>query len=430
MVSALLGLGLNLDREAASYYQRQLVAALLKAASPSALVYLETVAEQAPPDWDLGPEIATFRRQGIAAPAWGGRPQLRFLGAWKGTELLGDHDLFVLGFMYDGAPLATSFQLMIDNNLAILKDAIELPLPPPKLVDVWREGTDEVTFRPVDAQQASNEVAAALEHSDVMWMEPPWSDDFRSHRGLLRSRLRLLPPAQPADQEVPSEEVRQSHVTTFMKSGDATSLPDTDLAELIASKIVDFRAELGDGEIYRWSPIIVEHFLADWYPRKIVPDAGEVDAVPGVVRAWIRHSGRRRRMPTRLVEETLQAVDEWLPEFRAGMSDSRRHGPAKAILRRCDPRVSICPTETLCSVGWTISTSAPLQRGTRSSHHFRAWAEQLAGQRDSAHGQYSDQDNQVDRERLDPLGPVDGFATARWSLQARLIRSMDRGWFQ
>ena len=192
MVSALLGLGLNLDRQSELDFQRQLGAALLRAASPGALVYLETVIEQAPPSWDFSNELRTFHELQVTASPWVRRPELSFLGAWKGTEALGDQDLFLLGFMYDGEPSATTLQLMVDNNLAVLKDALELPIPPPILIRTWEERTAEVIFRAVDAQQASNEIARALRASDLNWVEPPWSDDFRAHRGPLRARLRLL----------------------------------------------------------------------------------------------------------------------------------------------------------------------------------------------------------------------------------------------
>jgi hypothetical protein len=84
--------------------------------------------------------------------------------------------------------------------------------------------------------------------------------------------------------------------------------------------------------VYRWSPIVVEMLLADWYPRKTVPDDGKVERVPEVLRMWIRYAGRRRQLPEALVRETLDAVAEWLPEFENGMADTGRFGSAKSIV--------------------------------------------------------------------------------------------------
>jgi hypothetical protein len=172
-----------------------------------------------------------------------------------------------------------------------------------------------------------------LAHSDVQWLDPPWSDDFRSHRGLLRTRLRLLPkPTVLGPPEPPGEEFRETAVDGFMRSSGAAGLEDRELSELVASRLVDFRIELGDGELYRWSPIVVEMLLADWYPRKALPEAGEVEQVPRVVAAWVRYSGRLRKLPAALIDETLNAVDQWLPEFARGMANTDRFGPAKSVL--------------------------------------------------------------------------------------------------
>lgn len=332
MVSALLGFALNLDRTTEAEFQRRLRDTLVKVGSPASLLYMEGIADQAPPDWDLTSWLDDRRAKGVRRPEWAPLPRPVFLGAWKGTELLGDQDLIILGFRYEDEP-AESFQLMIDHNLGLLKDASLLPVPPPELIAKWREHTNEISFRPIAAEQAVDEIAIPLAHSDVNWLDPPWSDDFRAHRGLLRSRLRLLPAPTVMDPpEPPGEEFRQNAVAKFMRSSEAAVLSDRALGEVIASRLVDFRIDLGDGEVFRWSPIVVEMLLADWYPRKALPEDGEVERVPDVVRAWIRYAGRRRKLPEALVEETVEAVDKWLPDFSAGMADQRRFGPAKSIV--------------------------------------------------------------------------------------------------
>jgi hypothetical protein len=332
MVSALLGFALNLDRDAKAEFQRRLRATLLKVSSPASMLYLEGIADQAPPDWDLTLWRDELSGKGVQPPDWASPLRLAFLGAWKGTELLGDQDLIILGFRYLEEP-AESFQLMIDHNLGVLKDAVLLPVPPHDLIAAWRERTQEISFRPIDSHHASKEIAAPLAQSDALWLDPPWSDDFRAHRGLLRTRLRLLPASTVEDRpEPPSEEFRQNMLAEFMRSPEAASLQDRDLSEIVASRLIDFRIDFGDGEVFRWSPIVVEMLLADWYPRKTVPDDGEVERVPEVLRVWIRYAGRRRQLPEALVRETLDAVDEWLPEFENGMADTGRFGPAKSIV--------------------------------------------------------------------------------------------------
>jgi hypothetical protein len=331
MVSALLGFALNLDRQAEAEFQRRLRATLVKLSSPASVLYMEGVADQAPPEWAATSWLAELRSNGVQRPAWDALPPLSFLGAWRGSELLGDQDLIILGFRFEDER-AESFQLMIDHNLGLLKDAILLPIPPPELIAAWRSGTEEISFRAIDSQQAADEIAAPLAHSDALWLDPPWSDDFRAHRGLLRTRLRLLPvPMVTERPEPPGEELRQEMVAQFMRSPEAAGLQDRELTELVASRLVDFRIDLGDGEVFRWSPIVVEMLLADWYPRKTLPDDGEIELVPVVLRAWIRYASRQRQLPDSLMQETLDAVAQWLTEFENGMADAGRFGPAKAI---------------------------------------------------------------------------------------------------
>lgn len=332
MVSALLGFALNLDRNAEAEFQNRLRATLVKASSSSSLLYAEGVADQAPADWDITPWLVELRAESAQRPDWASLPELTFLGAWKGTELLGDQDLIILGFQYQDEP-AESFQLMIDHNLGLLKDATLLPVPPSELIAKWREHTDEISFQPIASQQAANEIAAALAQSDVLWLDPPWSDDFRAHRGLLRTLLRLLPgPAVVERPEPPDDEFRQVVVAEFMRCAEAANLEDRALSEVVASRLVDFRIDLGDGDVLRWSPIVVEMLLADWYPRKTLPEEGEVELVPDVLRAWIRYTGGRRKLPDALIRETLDAVAEWLPAFENGMVDTSRFGLAKAVV--------------------------------------------------------------------------------------------------
>ncbi|HZW00919.1 MAG TPA: hypothetical protein VFF55_05050, partial [Candidatus Deferrimicrobium sp.] len=93
---------------------------------------------------------------------------------------------------------------------------------------------------------------------------------------------------------------------------------------------IDFAADY-HGDPLRWSPIVVELFLADWLPGKVNLEAGEVEALPGVLRAWLRFVGQKRSFEARLVAETLAAVDAYEADFREAMADSSRFGFAKSL---------------------------------------------------------------------------------------------------
>jgi hypothetical protein len=75
----------------------------------------------------------------------------------------------------------------------------------------------------------------------------------------------------------------------------------------------------------------VELFLADWLPGKVNLEADEVEALPGVLRAWLRFVGQKRSFEARLVAEMLAAVDAYEADFRDAMADSSRFGFAKSL---------------------------------------------------------------------------------------------------
>jgi hypothetical protein len=94
----------TLDRTTEAEFQRRLRATLTKISSPAAILYLESIADQAPPDWNPTSWMDGLQANGAHRPPWAWLAPLAFIDAWKGTELLGDQDLIILGFRYDGEP--------------------------------------------------------------------------------------------------------------------------------------------------------------------------------------------------------------------------------------------------------------------------------------------------------------------------------------
>ena len=99
----------------------------------------------------------------------------------------------------------------------------------------------------------------------------------------------------------------------------------TDDAARIAATICDF-ADYLDGNPLRWSPTVVELFMADWVPRKVIAEDGWFAALPDVVRAWVRFAGERRGLRAPLIADTAAAVDEWTDELNAGVQDGGAWG--------------------------------------------------------------------------------------------------------
>jgi hypothetical protein len=270
--------------------------------------------------------------KGVSAPGWAaaiGRP--RFTAAWLGIEPLGDQDVLLAGFAYDGQA-EHALQVLIDNNLDGIAKDISLMAGVDQVLREWHKAMPELRFLPLDAETAARRLADALRVSDEYGPEGPMNADFRPLRALAKARLRQLPASRPDPAEPLEEAARQTLVREFFSSPESAPVRHLAQAELIASRLVDYRCDYGDGQPLRWSPAVVELCLCDWYPRKVAADEAETGHVAAVLRAWVRYAGRRRGLTSALVEETDQAITEYAPAFVEAMRTPARYGPAKAVL--------------------------------------------------------------------------------------------------
>jgi hypothetical protein len=82
----------------------------------------------------------------------------------------------------------------------------------------------------------------------------------------------------------------------------------------------------------RWSPVVVELFMASWIPRKVLADEGLFERLPSALDAWVRFAGRKAGTPEWAVEETRKAIPRWRGEMVQRGSDPAAGGPAKQFL--------------------------------------------------------------------------------------------------
>lgn len=95
--------------------------------------------------------------------------------------------------------------------------------------------------------------------------------------------------------------------------------------------LIDFRGSHAEGDLDRWSPVVVEIAMLDWLPRKASLASAEIAAMPGVLRAMIRFSGARKGLSDSDIAETLAAIDSFEAEFLTAMTDADSFGPGKRI---------------------------------------------------------------------------------------------------
>lgn len=279
-----------------------------------------------------GDAAAAARRltaAGVRAPAWiDAIDQTRFTEARLATDEFGDQDFLVIGF--EAQTGAHTLAALIDHNIGgIAKDLMVSNDDVGRLLEIWAEVPDnDLVAREIPAEQAAERLRTAIRAHDETF-DPPSTDAVPFLRQLALARLKLLPtPLHPTEPEPMTDRQRNRLVKEFIAS---SSVPSGASTAQLARSLVDFKADYADGDPLRWSPIVVEVCLLDWFPRKVTLDADEIDALPDVLRGWIRFAGERRNLPPAGLAETLAAVDTLAPEFRTQMADGWHAGPAKAL---------------------------------------------------------------------------------------------------
>ncbi len=293
--------------------------AVLEALAAIADAPLRTAARQA---------ANRLRVGGVAAPAWAAElGTAAFESAWMMTDVFEDHEAYFATFRYPGRP-AHVVNALYDKAMGeIIKDgfvgytksdlrAMSPSEPGVAIVDIAPDG---MTRRIVDA----------IETGDT-YLDNDWTPEFKQFRALILTRMRGLPMAPQAEPaEPPDEDARALIVDEFLSS--AWAPHETD-ADLIVSHALDYTCDyLGEGP-YRWSPIVVELFMLDYLPRKVLLPLDQVRSLPAVLEAWVHFAGAKRGLESRWVEETTEAVREHSAAFRSSITDAGSFGPAKQVV--------------------------------------------------------------------------------------------------
>ncbi len=244
------------------------------------------------------------------------------------AHVLGDGENLVCGVVLPGGA-ELSVAVYVDHNLGtVAKDGYVVPGALPDLVELMRGEADDpdVTLTELDPADARARVTEAVEHGALVF-PPLESDTWPVCRPLVEWAVGLLP-AGGRGYERPewSDADRRAVAERFLASPFAAGLDDPDSRDLL-DHLLWFGTDYGPGDPLRWSPVAVEMLLTDWIPRKIVADFAHLGKAPGVLRGLIRFSHAERGIRPGLTKETLAAVDEWEPEYRAAIRTPRLHGP-------------------------------------------------------------------------------------------------------
>ena len=120
-------------------------------------------------------------------------------------------------------------------------------------------------------------------------------------------------------------------VDDFLASPEGERWRGDDLAEDVVTTVIDFGAGHNHGGPLRWSPVVVEIFMASWLARKVAREPAFFERVANVLPDWVRYAGRLREVPDGPLEEAVGAVKEFREDMLQSVNDPETWGPAKTL---------------------------------------------------------------------------------------------------
>jgi hypothetical protein len=279
-----------------------------------------------------------LRRKAMAAldgshgplPGWLGQiGTAKPTGAARATDLFGDQDAVMIGFAYPSGAEHTLLVLIDHTMGGIAKDASLLLSPLSDVIEQWVDDEDIVLVdEPIGVLAA--QVLEAMDMTDYT-LDAPISEDYPEVEGLMRARLGPL--AVPIEEAEPlSTDEHEALVRAFLDDDAGAAYTHDPHAWCLLDALVQFRCDYHGGDPLRWSDTAAALFLLDFVPRKISAPESTLLLAPQVLKAWVPWAAARAGLPSRVVMEPLELIDEIADEFRAAVSDPKRWGPAKRIV--------------------------------------------------------------------------------------------------
>ena len=348
-------------------------------ATPAALALLSGIACLGTPGQAAKAERAALDMiaSGVARPRWADHLGAVTAGdCYLNSDAYGDRDEVVCVFSYAGEEPHALVCVVDYNAGGLLRDGW-VTAQVGKLLDHCRQARGSGSqgaggsFGPIDPAQARRLLTRALRVADES-ADPPVSKSFPAYHAFIRTRVRTLPPRSP-DGAVKGEQRegngeagggrggggealrymagsaadrgrrpwsadrRAMLVAEFLASDEAEDLSDRRSASRCADHIVAYGCDRDFGRPLRMSPVKVETFLLDWLPRKVMLSPPEQEAIPHVLAAWTRWTGRRRGLSRAAIAETLDAVFDCTEKFTAAYRDPTTFGLDAALVGRLLP---------------------------------------------------------------------------------------------
>jgi hypothetical protein len=321
--------------------------------SPAALALLSGIACLGTPRQAAKAERAAIAlmEAGVPCPGWASHlGEVTPAECYVNPDVFGDQDEVICVFSYAGEEPHALVSVVDYNASGMIRDGwvtsrVAKLLEHCREVSVQRGAEGRHGFREIDAPQARRMLEAALRVTDSGGADAPGvAESFPSYHAFIRSRVRALPPyrgraltATGPRRQAWSKDRRAMLAAEFLASDEAEDLSDRSAASHCADRIIDYGCDHDFGRPLRMSPTKVQTFLLSWLPRKVMLSFAEQDAMPHVLAAWVRWSGRRRGLHETMVAETLETVFNSISGFAEAYRDPAEFGLEYALVRRLLP---------------------------------------------------------------------------------------------
>jgi hypothetical protein len=317
-----------------------IVQGLAAVGGPGALAALLAIGEVCEGELGLvaSHEADRLARAGVARPSWAEAiEQAEIVGTAVMSEwIFEDGETIFIEARHAHHDEVHAIGIYIDHNLGgiakdlLLADSIDSVR---RVIEAEPPQDGEIVLETIAEGEACERIHQAMELTD-MTLDAPVGKDYAPLRAiaLLRAdELRSVPRGHNREVEMSAEE-REQLLAEFLASPEGGAIEaGSDQTEVVRLAI-DFCADYVDGRPLRWSPVLVELFMADWLPRKLLAGREMFEVVPEALEAWVRHAGCVRSIPIRAIELTVDAIPQWTTEMLSRAEEPGYGGPAKQLL--------------------------------------------------------------------------------------------------
>jgi hypothetical protein len=168
-----------------------------------------------------------------------------------------------------------------------------------------------LVLEPVAAGVAAGHIHTAIELTDTT-LGLHVGEEFADLRALALMRGDEARDYEPAGERPALEQhARERLLDEFLSSPEGAGIARDSDEAFVAILAIDFAADHADGRPLRWSPVLVELFMVDWLPRKVINPDAVLATLPAALEAWIRFAGRKTAKPAWAIDTTVDAIGHW-----------------------------------------------------------------------------------------------------------------------